>query len=363
MDRIWSSDNWGPLPAVWWFVIGLVLIGALLGLANGALNRVYRPVDGLVQGVVGRMGSGKSLFIVQRVLLPFCHGLGKKGRVMSMSGRPMTRAVTNFRFNPGRDGIEVRYVAPDPANGVSVFGALIALAYELGAQEGPWYDATGVLHDGSEELPFEEVCEDCGGTGYADIHDPDAGCPEHMERTWRFYRPSEDIGGGRIAYVRQPILNALVVLDEMHLFANSSKVALGDEASWIISMARKLNAELWWCSQHEMKVHKRLRDESSSLWLAGKLSGVMALFVGSGWHVAREFHSPALVERARNSLGTSGAPRASDRRVYRFTKATKRFYNSFELLIPDAPIGANKRERSRPGGAGGSGPLLDEIDA
>lgn len=313
---MWTAEKWGPLPFVWWLVIGLVAIAAVIGLANGALNRIYRPVDGLVQGVVGRMGSGKSLLIVQRVLLPYCRGLGKRGRVLSMSGRPMVRAVTNFRFDPLIKGVEIRNVAPDPESGRSIFGSLIALAEEIGATEGPWYDQNGVLHDGSELCPPLDPVP---------------------------------LSGGRVAYVRQPILNALVVLDEMHLFANSSKLALGDEASWIISMARKLNCELWWASQHEMKVHKRLRDESSSIWLAGKLSGFAAIFLGSGWHVAREYHSPALVERARNALGTAGAPRAADRRIYRFTKATKRFYNSFELLIPDPPASQRRRGSSASG--------------
>lgn len=313
MLAAWTADKWGPLPWVWWAVIGLLLVAGLLGLANGALNRVYRPVDGLVQGVVGRMGSGKSLLIVMRILLPYCKGLGKRGYVTSDSFRPMVRAVTNFRFDPGMSGVEVRTVAPNPETGVSIFGALIALAHELGAVEGPWYDSKGRLQDGRD-----------GRTGRI--------------RPMPDIEPHEVPGEpGKWAYVRQPIINGVVVLDEMHLFANSSKLALGDEASWLISMARKLNMEMWWASQHEMKIHKRLRDESSSLWLAAKLSGIAAFMIGGGWHVAREYHSPALVERARNSLGTSSAPKSSDRRIYRFTKKSKQFYNSFELLIPDAP--------------------------
>lgn len=316
MLAIWTAEKWGPLPSVWWVCLGLIALAVLFSIGNGLVNRVYVPVDGLVQGVVGRMGSGKSLLIVMRVLLPFCRGLAKRGFVRSMTGRPMTRVITNFRFDPGLAGVEVLTVQPGADR--SIFGSLIDLAHEIGQREGPWYDSAGIMQDGSKAMPADA-------------------------------EPAR-LANGALSYTRQPILNALVVLDEMHLFANSSKLALGDEASWIISMARKLNCELWWASQHEMKVHKRLRDESSSIWLAGKLTGLGAMFVGSGWHVAREYHSPALVERARNSLGSTGAPKASDRRVYRFTKDTKRFYNSFELLVPDPSPSAGRGgpKRSRP---------------
>lgn len=318
MIALWQSDTWAGVPVVWWAVGGLVLVLGVFGLLNGWLNRIYRPVDGLVQGVVGRMGSGKSLFIVQRVLLPFCAALARKGVVLSQSGRPMTRVVTNFAFNPeaalgrrARHRVEVRHV--EPTSDDSIFAALIDLSHDIGRTEGPWFDDDAVMHSGRETPPADAI-------------------PHEL-------RP------GVWSYVRQPILNALVVLDELHLFANSSKLALGEEASFVISMARKLNAEVWWCSQHEMKVHKRIRDESSSIWLAGKLTGFAAAFVGSGWHLAREYHSPALVERARNSFGTAQAPRPSDKRVYRFTRRTSRFYNSFELLVPD-PSGSAGARRS-----------------
>jgi hypothetical protein len=306
MFAVWTAGEWYGLPWVWWLVIGCVAALGVFGLLNGAVNRIYRPVDGLVQGVVGRMGAGKSLFITQRVLLPYCRTVGKKGFLNSSTSRPMVRAVTNFRFDSGT-GVEVRTVSPGADQ--TIFRSLIDLAAELGELEGPWLDYDGILHAGRD-----------GSTG--EIRPmPDL--------------PPRELPNGLWAFERQPILNALVILDEMHLFCNSGQVSLGDDAGYIISMARKLNCELWWLSQHEMKVHKRLRDESSSIWLAGKVQGSLGLIIGSGQHMAREYLSPALVERARSCAGTTSAPRPSDKRLYRYTSAVGRVYNSFELLVPD----------------------------
>lgn len=316
---VWTADKWMGLPWVWWVVIGCVLALGILGLANGALNRIYRPVDGLVQGVVGRMGSGKSLFIVQRVLIPFCTSVGKRGFLNSATKRPMVRAVTNFRFDPGVP-VEIRTVEPQAEFGI--FRSLIELADDIGREEGPWFDYDGVMHNGRNSATGEI--------------EP---MPDH---------PPRELEDGRWAFVRQPILNALVILDEMHLFANSNNVALGEDASYIISMARKLNCELWWLSQHEMKVHKRLRDESSSIWLAGKMHGILS---PENTHVCREYLSPSQVELARQCAGTDRAPRANDKRMYRYTAKVGLVYNSFELLVPD-PRRPARRGEARPASPG-----------
>lgn len=316
--------KYGPLTGVWWALVGMVVLTGVFGAMNALLGRRYMPEDGMVQGVVGRMGSGKSLFIVSRVLLPFCRAMSKRGYVLTASTqRRMTRVVTNFRFDSGLRNVEVVTVCP--TEDTSIFSELIALAHRIGAEEGPWFDLDGVLRDGRDPIP--------------DGVEPVVGA------------------GGTIAYQRRPIINGLVVLDELHLYAGSGNIAVGEEASWLFSMARKLNAEIWWCSQHEMKVHKRIRDESSSIWLAAKLNGLVGFFV-SGWHVAREYHSPQLVERARAAAGDKGAPRSDQRRFYRFSKRTKRFYNSFELLQADPPRsrrGPRVSGASRGGVAEGSG--------
>lgn len=286
------SGEWHGIPKGWVLVAAITALGLLFGGLNALTNRKYVFEDGLVSGVVGRMGSGKSLFIVSRVLLPFCRALSRKGYLMSSTERPVVRVVANFRFDPGMPNVEVRTVMPSETEGV--FTALRRLAEQIGDVEGPWRDAEGVLHNGRNARGIRELPEGCK---------------------------------------REPILNALVVLDEMHLFAGSSKLALSDDTSYVISMARKYNCELWWASQHEMKVHKRLRDESSVLWLAGKVSGFLGFFVGERRHVARCFVSAAQVEKAR--AGTPNPPRSIERRFYRYTPKVGRFFNSFELLVPD----------------------------
>lgn len=290
------------IPGAWLLVIGSVVALGLFGVLNALTNRRYVFEDGLVHGVVGRMGSGKSLFIVQRVLMPFCRRLSKRGVIYSTTERPVRRVITNFKFDPRLPNVEVLHVVPTETT--NIFEELIELSVRIGGVEGPWYDEDAILQDGRRSIPDDAV--------------------------------SAMLPNGKRSFERQPILNALVILDEMHFFAQSSKIAISEAAGYAFSMARKWNAELWWCSQSEMKVHKRLRDESSYLWLAGKLTGPAAWVLGDRWHICRQYSSPALVERARQA-GMSGkdAPRSNERRFYRYTKAVGRIYNSFELLQPD----------------------------
>src|SRR4051812_42307861 len=128
---------------VWWLLGGLVLLFGVFSLLHALTNRKYVFVDGVIHGVVGRMGSGKSLFTVLRVLLPFCRGLSRRGVVYSKTRRPVRRVVCNFRFNPGLPNVEVRTVQPSPE--LTIWGCIRALATELGNAEGPWYNADGEL--------------------------------------------------------------------------------------------------------------------------------------------------------------------------------------------------------------------------
>lgn len=301
----------GPVSLRWALVIlGVTLIGVFGGL-NALTNRRYVFEDGMVHGVVGRMGSGKSLFLVQRVLIPFCRRLSKRGVIYSTTERPVRRVVTNFKFDPRMPNVEVLNVQPTATT--NIFEELIALSERIGATEGPWYDENGVLIDGRRPLPDREPVV---------------------------------LRSGKVAFVRQPILNALVILDEMHFFMESSKISMDKAAGYAISMARKWNVEMWWASQHEMKVHKRLRDESSVLWLCGKVVGLPAFFLGERWHLARQYQSAALVERTRQAgLGGRDAPRSLERRFYRYTRKVGQVYNSFELLVPNPGRGSDLTAR------------------
>lgn len=292
----------GPVSLRWALVISGVLLICVFGGLNAIVNRKYVFEDGMVHGVVGRMGSGKSLFVVQRVLLPFCRRLSKRGVVYSVNTeRPVRRVITNFKFDPRMPNVEVLHVSPTATT--NIFEELILLSEQIGEREGPWLDADGVLQDGRKEPP----------------------------------------AGVR----REPILNALVILDEMHFFMESSKIAMDKAAGYAISMARKWNCEMWWVSQHEMKVHKRLRDESSMLWLCGKVTAPASWVLGERWHLSRQYSSAALVEKARQAgSGGKDAPRSTERRFYRYTKTVGRVYNSFELLVPNPARGFDVAART-----------------
>lgn len=314
------SGDWYGVARAWWIVAALVLAFAVFAVLNAITNRKYVFVDGVIHGVVGRMGSGKSLFIVLRVLLPFCRGLSRRGGVVySKTGRPVRRVVANFRFDPMLPNVEVRTV--QPTEDESVWRKLRELAHEIGAVEGPWFDQLGVLHDGREAIPME--CALCGAAAKA-VGEFGLACEANADGHHMVPR-----------FGREPILNALVVLDEMHLYNASSKLTEDRDCAWVCSMLRKLNAEMHWSSQHEMKVHKRLRDETSFFWLAGEFIGPLTWLIGDGWHSCRQYISAGQLALARDKAGTDRVPRAIDRRRYRFTRRAGKFYNSFELLRPD----------------------------
>jgi len=279
----------------WGFVLLLVVLGVPVYLAQYRRKPLYLPTDGLVSGVVGRMGTGKSLFLVTTVLIPYCRALvAGGGRTASLSGRPMVRVITNFHFDPPSAFRSVDRVVVEPEPGLSIFSVLLKLSEQIGLTEGPWKDSSGKLHLWTEEPP----------------------------------------PGVR----RLPALNGVVILDELHLFCSASDVTVAADASYFFTMARKLNCEVWWASQHEMKVHKRIRDESGVLWLCARLGGIVAA-VFPGWHVARCFDTPQQIDKARAAVGiTNGRvkpPVPSDKRAYRGSRRVFDWYNSFDLLLPD----------------------------
>jgi len=285
---------WGLFTS-WTFVLVLVAGCFPLWLLSFRRRPVYVPTDGLVSGVVGRMGTGKSLFLVTTVLLPYCRALVRGGgRVRGLSGRPMVRVVTNFHFDPPEALAAVDRQVVEPVDGLSVFSVLLELAETIGLVEGPWKDANGKLHPWTEEPP----------------------------------------PGVR----RLPAINGLVILDELHLFCSASDVSVAVDASYFFTMARKLNCEVWWASQSEMKVHKRIRDESSELWLCARLGGIAAALT-PGWHVARSYDTPQQLDKARAAAGLHSSrikpPAPTAKRAYRGSKRVFSFYNSFDLLLPD----------------------------
>lgn len=291
--------------STWYLVAGLGGVCLVFGCMSALLNRQYVFRDGIINGVVGQMGSGKSLFMVQRVIIPFCRSLAKKGTVTSSTGRPVRRIICNFRIDPveagfvRKNGEPIEVVLVQPTEDEPIFAVVRRLAAEIGALEGPWtHPVTGRL----------------------------------IQPTWSNEIPAgyEDVLAG---VEREPILNGLVALDEMHLFTPSEKMSMDADARYVTSMARKLNAELWWVSQHEMKVHKRLRDDSEMIWRAGKLQGPLTALVGSGWFAAQAFHTMDVRRPTAKAI---------DRRIYRYTKRVGRVYDSFALLLPD-PV-------RRPGG-------------
>lgn len=248
----------------WYFCGAVVALILLLSLGMALTGRGYRFASGSVQGVIGKMGSGKSLFVVTRVILPAARAMSsKRGLRCSHTGRPVTKIITNFEM----------------------------------------------------ELPYDVEIVTLDGS-----------------RLWDHL----------VDLCVQGRLDALVIVDEAHLYLPSAKMKMAQKAAWVCSMARKLNAEIWWVSQNEMKIHKRLRDDSQLIWKVQRSAAWYTLITGpSSWFVARAFEP----ERIR-SVG--GQP--EDQRRYRMTKQALAAYDSFELIVPDAEADVSLDSLSRRGG-------------
>jgi len=241
-----------------WYVVGAAAVLCVLLAAGSALtSRGYRFASGRVQGVVGLMGSGKSLFVVQRVILPAAKDMTRKrGLECSHTWRPVKRIITNFTMELPYEGVELVTL-----DGSRVWDHLAELAVE--------YGKPGV-----------------------------------------------------------PSLDALVIIDEAHLYMPAAKSKVPQKAAWLTSMARKLNAEIWWITQNQMKIHKRLRDDTQLIWTVGRSASLWTLLTGpSKWFTARAYEPENLTRANRTPV---------DRRFYRLSKRAIAAYNSFELIVPDA---------------------------
>lgn len=275
---IWTIAAWvgGCASAVALIAVTVMLVG----------SRRYRLVDGRVSGVVGRMGSGKSLFVVSRVLLPVMKGL-RNGRTMrSSTGRPIRRIITNSALASPWPGVEVVQISA--ADDASVWEELKRLSFVFAVRAD---------------------LEQCDSVSQAD-------CTMHP------YKRVED---GETQCWEQR-LDALVWLDEMHLFASSDRMKTSVACRWVTSMLRKLNAEAWWASQSEMKVHKRLRDDSEVIWKVGRYRGLWVAILGTNLFVARAYDSAVLGRASAIPL---------DSKWYRFSRRKTKLYNSFQVIVPD----------------------------
>jgi hypothetical protein len=243
-----------------WYFCGAAVVGiAIMSVLSAVTSRGYRFSSGRVQGVTGVMGSGKSLFIVTRVVLPAARTMSKKrGLSCAHTFRPVQRFITNF------------------------------------AMDLPYPDAEVIVLDGNRLW-------------------------DHLLELAVEFQPDGS-----------PRLDAIVIIDEAHFFLPSAKQKMAAKASYFCSMARKLNCEVWWVTQDQMKVHKRLRDDSDTIWQVGRNGSLWTLLAGpSSWFVARAY-KPSDINRAN--------PQALDQRRYRLSKTAIACYNSFDLIVPDAEV-------------------------
>lgn len=242
--------------------IACAAAGALclvFGSISALTSRTYKFRGGMIQGVTGQMGSGKSLFVVARVLLPAAKGMSKKhGLWCSTTQRQVKRLICNFEVDLPYD---VEVVALE---GERLWDHLLEMSHE-----------------------FER--------------------------------------GGKAA------LDGLIIIDEAHLFGSSDKMKLSPKARYVCSMLRKLNAELWWISQHPEQIHVALRRHTSMCWTVHQSAALWTLFTGaaSKWHVGVSWPM-------RNGAAKIGGPGIKPLQTvrYRRTKRVMAAYNSFDLIVP-----------------------------
>lgn len=275
------------LPVPVWVVVA---VPGALALAAFALlvftGRTYRFESGRVAGVVGRMGSGKSLFVVSCVLLPVARALvSRRGLYCDHTGRQVQRIVTNFSCNLPFPGVE-----------------LVA----LNAGHGPLFS--------------QLVSTDCDHETAAD----------HVRDCYR-YR------------------DALVVLDELHMFLPGGRSKIEPDAAYFLSMARKLNCEVWWITQSVMKVHKRLRDDTQDVWTVRRRMSFSSVFTGKPSRRFRAFmYAPELMSQDGTTAKRS-VERPLDVRSYRLTPEVLDVYGSFDLIVPDpGTLSAQSAPKSPP---------------
>lgn len=262
-----------------WGFIGIAAgFVAIMGVLSALTNRTYRFASGRISGVVGRMGTGKSLFVVSRVLLPVAKQLAsRRGLYCSHTGRQVRQIVTNFSLELPYKGVPVRVLDPST---MPIFDELLLTDCECGSVErGKHRNECYVVRD------------------------------------------------------------ALVVLDEVHMYIPGGKLKLDPAAAYFMSMARKLNCEVWWVTQSTLKLHKRVRDDTQEIWCVGRRGGLLTLLLGpSKWFVGRSYQ-PEQIGQSGNAPRNAGTDKPLgyiEQRSYRLSKRVLACYRSFDLIAPDA---------------------------
>lgn len=240
--------------------VGLIL---LIGLVKILVSqRAPRRVPGRVSGVVGAMGSGKSLFVVSRAILPAL----KRGEYV----------VTNFDMDipPGLKGVHRTLDTP---------------------------------------MIFEELAErGQDAVAYA----------RAKGRGWNL----RDVSGAELAQ-RGHVANCLVVLDEAHIYAPSSKMVLTDTALWWTTHCRKLGIELYWVTQFPEQIAKGMRRNTAEVWQARRRGG-------------KTFGAKCY---PMDKWDKQNRGKPLDSLVYRLTPDVMKLYDSFELIAPE-PTPTQRRE-------------------
>lgn len=266
-------------------------VGILVMFAVGfALMRIarsrYRFKAGIVRGVVGELGGGKSAFVVDKVLVPAAAAIAsEQGLWCEDSGRTVKRIITNFHFDPTVYGIDI-----------AAYGGEIIRV---------------------EPLRGQDIWEVIWSHAEPDPDDPDS------------YR-----------------IDAVVAIDEMSLFAPSDKLKMGDRAKGFAVHSRHLNCELWWIAQDPMQVHKRLRDLSQGVWYCRRADRGLAVFLPGQWHQASRYR-PADVARIGSVLEPAPIDRRTFKLTPQLRSAYNSFETI--IFDPDqaAPLEARRQQHEQ----------------
>jgi len=251
-----------PWGHVWLLFLALPLLLVLV-VANRRMNAQTAPKggSGKVVGIVGRMGSGKSYMAVRMAYRKLKRG---------------ANVVTNFTMN--LDGREL-------VNGYAAQGRKNKwIARELTCQ---------TAFFGGDPFPVGRVKVLRGMTG-----------------EWRMFR-----GWDQFAELE----NAVVIIDEAHLYAPSNKsMVFPDVARFKMSQARKFLLDVYWITQHENRVNSILKDLTNMMYVCRSfLTG--ALFAVKGYE-------PEHMRKKGKHL---------ERQAYRMNTHIAGLYNTLEILAAD----------------------------
>jgi hypothetical protein len=225
------------LPWYVFVVVGLVLLAVFRRGSEGATGGT-----GKVVGVVGRMGSGKTLFAVR------------------LAHRRMSRGA-NVRTNFTMHLTNLHPDRPCP----------------------PKCEESGRC---SCERP-RRIWNQAGTKRYR------SRCLCQMRAKWSQWHGWEELVGLR---------NAVVIVDEAHIMAPSlNPHAIPEAAKWALSMARKHRVDLYWISQHEDRVTKALRDLTNVLYHCTAWYGAK-VFLAKGYEPERMRKKNEHLERIYHTL-------------------------------------------------------------